>query len=108
VIEKWGDMHAEKLTTMPLDKIPSRVLGKIKNQVRRDCYSRIAFAEARGEALEIFNRIAFVATSGSSSVVKNRYSMQHAISTSGTGSVASPDLWYCFCRFKTTYNFESS
>jgi hypothetical protein len=85
MIEIWGDTHAEKLTTMPLDEIPSRVLGKIKNQVRRDCYSRIAFAAARGEALEIFNRIAFVATSGS--VVKNRYSIQHAISTSGSGLV---------------------
>ena len=46
--------------------------GRIKSGVRKDCYSRIAFAAARGEAMEIFRRLPFVAVVGS--VVKQRYS----------------------------------
>jgi hypothetical protein len=72
IIEEWGNTFAVKKTALPLEDIPSGLLGRIKSGVRKDCYSRIAFAAARGEAMEIFRRLPFVAVVGS--VVKQRYS----------------------------------
>ena len=86
-----------KKTALPLEDIPSGLLGRIKSGVRKDCYSRIAFAAARGEAMEIFRRLPFVAVVGS--VIKQRYSdnvIYSGNSAEGCVYIKSP---YCVTMF---------